>query len=122
MNRVERGRYLFQKIFTTEQYRQIKKQAQQRALEQKLNPVALLPLTQKINDGLPRCNNPYCKLNFPENFYHIDHVFPKAKGGLDIPENQQLLCADCNRRKHTTVWEVFLIQESKYRKVKDLFT
>lgn len=29
----------------------------------------------------------------------IDHVLSIAKGGLSVPDNLQLLCADCNRIK-----------------------
>ena len=28
-----------------------------------------------------------------------DHITPWSKGGKTVPENCQMLCADCNRRK-----------------------
>ena len=31
--------------------------------------------------------------------FHLDHIVPRSKGGLDIDENLQLLCAACNGRK-----------------------
>lgn len=31
--------------------------------------------------------------------YHIDHVMPLARGGSNWPDNLQLLCPPCNRRK-----------------------
>ncbi|WP_416246699.1 HNH endonuclease signature motif containing protein [Candidatus Poriferisodalis multihospitum] len=31
--------------------------------------------------------------------FHLDHVTPRSKGGLDSDENLQLLCAACNSRK-----------------------
>ena len=30
---------------------------------------------------------------------HADHITPWSKGGKTLPENCQMLCADCNRRK-----------------------
>ena len=35
--------------------------------------------------------------NFEE--MHADHIKPWSKGGKTLPENCQMLCADCNRRK-----------------------
>lgn len=32
----------------------------------------------------------------------VDHVIPRAMGGPDIPENIQLLCNECNRKKADT--------------------
>lgn len=44
----------------------------------------------------------YCKgcLHFFE-FRHleVDHIVPRAKGGIDHPDNLQLLCSSCNRMK-----------------------
>ena len=31
--------------------------------------------------------------------FHYDHIIPKSRGGLDKPENIQLLCPHCNKSK-----------------------
>lgn len=38
---------------------------------------------------------------FPFRNFEIDHVIPRAKGGSDHVDNQQLLCGACNRAKGT---------------------
>ena len=33
----------------------------------------------------------------------FDHVIPVAMGGSSVPENLQILCGPCNRRKGATI-------------------
>lgn len=40
-----------------------------------------------------------CRLAFPFYLLEVDHVVPPVSGGLDIFENQQLLCPACRRAK-----------------------
>lgn len=40
-------------------------------------------------------------VNFPD--LEIDHVVPESKGGSHDPDNLQLLCRPCNRRKAAKV-------------------
>ena len=42
---------------------------------------------------------PACKKHFELEQMQADHITPWSKGGKTIPENCQMLCADCNRRK-----------------------
>lgn len=42
---------------------------------------------------------PKCKKHFEIDDMQADHITPWSKGGKTIPENCQMLCADCNRRK-----------------------
>ena len=42
---------------------------------------------------------PVCGEHFELNEMQADHITPWSKGGKTIPENCQMLCADCNRRK-----------------------
>lgn len=43
------------------------------------------------------CKN--CNKKFPRAFLHIDHINPVSNGGLNTPENLQILCRDCNSIK-----------------------
>ena len=45
----------------------------------------------------PKCGN-----HFELSEMQADHITPWSKGGKTIPENCQMLCADCNRRKSNT--------------------
>jgi len=47
-------------------------------------------------DIIPNC--PYCGGAIGE-VPHVDHIYPVSKGGLSIPENLVLVCADCNLGK-----------------------
>jgi len=40
-----------------------------------------------------------CKGTFALNEMEADHITPWSRGGKTTPENCQMLCADCNRRK-----------------------
>lgn len=41
----------------------------------------------------------HCPANLMEVDFHIDHILAISKGGLNNPENLQLLCASCNDSK-----------------------
>jgi len=48
------------------------------------------------------CANPKCPKHgehFDFNEMEADHITPWSKGGKTVPENCQMLCLDCNRRK-----------------------
>ena len=53
-------------------------------------------LRQKIleRDG-HRCR--YCGC---DGYLHVDHVFPKSRGGKNTPDNLVAACPSCNQRKH----------------------
>jgi len=40
-----------------------------------------------------------CGKHFEYEQMEADHITPWSKGGKTAPENCQLLCRDCNRRK-----------------------
>ena len=42
---------------------------------------------------------PKCGKHFELSEMQADHITPWSKGGRTIPENCQMLCADCNRKK-----------------------
>lgn len=42
---------------------------------------------------------PYCKKHFDIEEMDADHKIPWSKGGKTIPENCQMLCKECNRKK-----------------------
>ena len=63
-------------------------------------------------------NNKYAKPHF--NVYGVkndgkemqmtkDHVIPKSKGGLDVLQNYQPMCKQCNANKGDNIEEEFLI-------------
>ena len=71
------------------------------------------------------CNG--CGQHFGAVNLNIDHITPKAFGGLDLPTNLQLLCGACNSGKGTKTMEEYIakrvakgmpsreIPESEYR-------
>ena len=64
----------------------------------------------KLQDG--RCNAPCGEDRqgrvFPIDIFEIDHIRPTSKGGANIDENLQLLCAPCNRRKSNRTMQYLL--------------
>lgn len=40
-----------------------------------------------------------CLKHFELSEMHADHITPWSRGGKTVPENCQMLCADCNRKK-----------------------
>lgn len=45
----------------------------------------------------------YCGRTPPEVKFHIDHIFPRSKGGTDEESNLTLACDDCNIGKGNKV-------------------
>lgn len=65
-------------------------------LEQTLRNRVFLQATTATGDFLCSC----CNCVSPRKwFFEVDHILPMSKGGKTIPENLQLLCRNCNRRK-----------------------
>lgn len=60
-----------------------------------------------------QCANPCCNKDLNIFAKEIDHVVPLSKGGHDAIGNLQWLCKSCNRRKHSTLWNDFLIVEKE---------
>jgi len=56
---------------------------------------------------LQKCKCIVCKASLKES-YHIDHVTPISRGGVNSIENLQLLCPPCNLNKHAKDPIVFM--------------
>ena len=57
----------------------------------------------------------------------IDHVIPRSKGGMDIPENMVCCCHSCNQNKAHTPWEEWYFSQefftlNRYHKIQNNFT
>ena len=63
-----------------------------------------------------KCNG--CGVQFPDpRHFHVDHIYPKSKGGARVLENLQLLCGSCNSIKGDRPME-YLNAVLKRRKAK----
>ena len=49
----------------------------------------------------------YCGVDTSHD-YHVDHIVPLARGGSNWPDNLQITCPPCNRKKHTLDHATFL--------------
>lgn len=45
--------------------------------------------------------------------YHVDHIVPLSRGGVNYPENLQLLCPSCNCQKSAMTMDEFLDRRKK---------
>ena len=59
-----------------------------------------------VQEGI--CNG--CQIHFPYVNLTVDHIVPKSKGGADVDENLQLLCARCNSVKGNRTQEYLISQ------------
>ena len=59
-----------------------------------------------VQEGI--CNG--CLIHFPYVNLTVDHIVPKSKGGADVDENLQLLCARCNSVKGNRTQEYLISQ------------
>jgi len=73
------------------------------------NPIVEVA-TSYINDELRKFiftrDNYECKIKMAgctTLAEEIDHIIPRSKGGLTIPENLQASCKNCNRKKSSTI-------------------
>lgn len=63
---------------------------------------AIRPISKKLRFEMLRRDEStcrYCGRSAPDVELHVDHVVPRAKGGLTISENLVTACADCNLGK-----------------------
>lgn len=47
-----------------------------------------------------RCSCRYCGREIKDNGFHLDHVYPKSRGGKRTYENMVTSCSRCNHKKH----------------------
>ena len=70
-----------------------------RTLFEKLNLRGFDPDDMRVAYETQKGFCPICKGKFAFEEMRGDHIKPWSKGGKTVPENLQMLCADCNARK-----------------------
>ena len=58
------------------------------------NRPAIVAMLMRVQCG----DCPYCGVDLMDG-YHVDHIYPRVKGGTDDVANLQLLCPTCNMAK-----------------------
>jgi hypothetical protein len=54
----------------------------------------------------------YCQVQLADKQATLDHVVPKAKGGLTVRENLIPACLRCNVSKSARCWEEWLREQA----------
>jgi hypothetical protein len=66
------------------------------------------------NGGQLKCEN--CQRNIlNKTDCHFDHIVPFSKGGKTVFSNCQILCSDCNLKKHDKEMQDFVLEEKAKR-------
>lgn len=66
------------------------------------------------NGGQLKCEN--CQRNIlNKTDCHFDHIVPFSKGGKTVLSNCQILCSDCNLKKHDKEMQDFVLEEKAKR-------
>ncbi len=69
------------------------------------------PLSAVLRDFIFQRDGRVCRYCFDETGpFQIDHIFPKAKGGSDDPENLAVACSSCNLSKRDKTLGEWLCQ------------
>jgi len=61
-----------------------------------------------INEIFERDGNICCYCKDTKGPFHIDHMIPLSRGGLNALDNLTVACKTCNLRKHTLTAEEFI--------------
>jgi hypothetical protein len=74
------------------------------------------PMTFKVKDLLEKIgDNPVCYLTgrkidlLDGKSYHLDHIIPKNKGGVNTLDNCNIACKDANQAKGNLLYSEFIL-------------
>lgn len=82
----------------------------------KLNSEAIFDAIKHFNKSCPYCKTDLYSGHLRNN-YEIDHFFPIAKGGQDVPWNLLPICRNCNRKKRDK-WPFEYLDEDTFNECK----